>query len=133
MSQDEDKKLLTIFNIVKVMSVAHIPGYVACKSVKPLMAQLAPRPCPCLSLVGGEAIQSAYLCHVYSALALNLELFYESVNALMNCSFLLLQGTAIKRRSKHFANDSVRLWIWISGNPSVLTLDTLYFLSLNEG
>lgn len=79
------------------------------------------------------AIQSAYLCHVYSALALNLELFYESVNALMNCRFLLLQGTTIKCRSKHLANYSVRLWIWISGNPSVLALDTLDFLSFDEG
>lgn len=51
----------------------------------------------------------------------------------MNCRFLLLQGTAIERGSKHLPNDSVRLWVRISGNPSVLTLDTLDFLSLDEG
>lgn len=134
-SQDEVENLLTIFNIVEVVPVAHIPGYVACKSVKPLMAQLAPWPCPSLSLTGRRrgGIQSAYLCHIYSALALNLELFYESVNALVNCRFLLLQGTTIKRRSKHLADYSVRLWIWISGNPSVLSLDTLDLLSFDEG
>lgn len=113
---------------MKVVSVAHIPGYVARKSVKPLMTLLAPWPRP----FPGD-IYFAYLCHVCAILALNFELLYESVNVLMNSRFLLLQGTTIESGSKHLADDPVRLRIWVSGNSNMLSLDVLDLLSLDEG
>lgn len=114
---------------MEVVPVAHIPGYIACKSVKPLMTPSEQRPRPSAE---GEA-QVAYLCHVCTILALNSELFYEPVNVLMNGRFLLLQGTTIESGSKHLADDSVCFGIWVSGNASVLSLNTLDLLSLDEG
>lgn len=66
-------------------------------------------------------------------LALHLELFYESVNVLMDGRFLFLQGTAIKSGSKHLADDPVRFRIWVSGNSNMLSLDVLNLLSLDKG
>lgn len=82
-------------------------------------------------MAGGN--QFSYLCHVCALLALNPELFYESVNALMNSRFLLLQGTTIKSGSKHLADDPVRLRIWVSSNSNMLSLDVLDLLSLDKG
>ena len=133
-AQDRYGKPHTIFNVMKVMPVAHITGYVACKSVKPLMTLLAPLSCPALGGGGGvEIFQFAYLCHVCSILALSSELLYESVNVLVNGRFLLLQGATIERRSQHLADDPVSLRVWVGGNASMLSLDTLDFLSLDEG
>lgn len=74
-----------------------------------------------------------YLSHVCAVFALGCKLIYESVNMLVNRRFLFLQSTTAKGWSKHLADNTVCLRIWVSGNASVLSLDTLDLLSLDKG
>lgn len=74
-----------------------------------------------------------YLSHVCAVFALSRKLIYESVNMLVNRRLLFLQSTTVESWSKHLADNTVCLRIWVSGNASVLSLDTLDLLSLDKG
>jgi len=52
---------------------------------------------------------------------------------LVNGRFLFLQGAAAEGWSKHLADNTVCLRVWIRGNSSVLSLHTLDLLSLDKG